>query len=212
MDWSPLCLLVGAILNSLFICVFTSPVITACLIFVNSLKTTIFTVEFINCDHIYLYSGSFMFFRIGFETDWNWILLKLFKYLTFKCDGYSGSVNTCREVKRNNDQTIVSPSELTCPLGNHLLTKLSCIGTLVSVAAQTRQYFFVSTELIWTEAQRVCKNNFTDLATIENLADVGAVINTTAYNGEFLNSFINICQAHASTQPFKVQAEDVFQF
>ncbi|XP_056883407.1 C-type mannose receptor 2-like isoform X1 [Takifugu flavidus] len=57
-------------------------------------------------------------------------------------------------------------------------------GTLVSAAAQTRQYFFVSTELIWTEAQTFCRNNFTDLATIENTADVGAVLNTTAHNGK----------------------------
>lgn len=75
------------------------------------------------------------------------------------------------------------------------------VGTLVSVAAQTRQYFFVSTELIWSEAQRLCRNNFTDLATIENTADVGAVLNTTAHNGEFLNSFINICPAYIKWLP-----------
>lgn len=80
----------------------------------------------------------------------------------------------------------------------------------MSVAAQTRQYFFVSTELIWTEAQKFCKNNFTDLATIENTANVGAVLNTAAHNGEFSNSFINILYTH--TEPFVVIPEGVFNF
>ncbi|KAM9717494.1 uncharacterized protein ACNS7B_021144 [Menidia menidia] len=53
-------------------------------------------------------------------------------------------------------------------------------GALLSVAlAQTRQYYFVSTQLNWTDAQSVCKQNFTDLATIENTDDVYAVLNTT---------------------------------
>ncbi|KAM4536991.1 receptor-type tyrosine-protein phosphatase eta-like [Odontesthes bonariensis] len=53
-------------------------------------------------------------------------------------------------------------------------------GALLSVAvAQTRQYYFLSTELNWTDAQSVCRRDYTDLATIENIADVYAVLNTT---------------------------------
>jgi len=61
-------------------------------------------------------------------------------------------------------------------------------GALLSVAvAQTRQYYFVSTQLNWADAQSVCRRDFTDLATIENIADVNAVLQTTSdYTGEFL--------------------------
>ncbi|XP_047439836.1 lithostathine-like [Mugil cephalus] len=52
-------------------------------------------------------------------------------------------------------------------------------GALVSITfAQSHQYYFVNEQLNWTEAQRFCRNNFTDLATIENIADVNAVTNT----------------------------------
>ncbi|XP_069578634.1 tenascin-like [Brachyistius frenatus] len=59
-------------------------------------------------------------------------------------------------------------------------------SSLVSVAfAQTRQYNFVNYPLNWTEAQSVCRNVFTDLATIENTADVDAVRATTSnYTGK----------------------------
>ncbi|XP_070711334.1 fibronectin-like [Pempheris klunzingeri] len=49
-------------------------------------------------------------------------------------------------------------------------------GALLSVASgQTRQYYFESTPLNWTEAQSFCRQVYTDLATIENTADVSAV-------------------------------------
>ncbi|XP_072232269.1 C-type mannose receptor 2-like [Leuresthes tenuis] len=59
-------------------------------------------------------------------------------------------------------------------------------GALLSVAvAQTRQYYFVSTQLNWANAQSVCRRDFTDLATIENTADVNAVLQTTSnYTGK----------------------------
>ncbi|XP_041840353.1 ladderlectin-like [Melanotaenia boesemani] len=54
-------------------------------------------------------------------------------------------------------------------------------GALLSVAfAQTRQYYFVNTQLNWTSAQSVCRHDFTDLATIENTDDVNAVVSTTS--------------------------------
>uniref|UniRef100_A0A3P9MEJ7 C-type lectin domain-containing protein n=1 Tax=Oryzias latipes TaxID=8090 RepID=A0A3P9MEJ7_ORYLA len=59
-------------------------------------------------------------------------------------------------------------------------------GALLSVSfAQTRQFYFVNTELSWTDAQSFCRREYTDLATIENTADVGAVLNTTSnYTGK----------------------------
>ncbi|XP_042258056.1 C-type mannose receptor 2-like [Thunnus maccoyii] len=55
-------------------------------------------------------------------------------------------------------------------------------GALVSVASgQSRQYYFVNTSLNWTEAQSFCRQVYTDLATIENTADVSAV-NSIASN------------------------------
>lgn len=58
-------------------------------------------------------------------------------------------------------------------------------GVLATAAAQTRRYFFVSTELNWTEAQSFCRSNFYDLATVENPADVQAVVNASPRRGEF---------------------------
>ncbi|XP_067436972.1 layilin-like [Thunnus thynnus] len=60
-------------------------------------------------------------------------------------------------------------------------------GALVSVASgQSRQYYFVNTSLNWTEAQSFCRQVYTDLATIENTADVSAVNSITSnYTGKF---------------------------
>jgi len=70
------------------------------------------------------------------------------------------------------------------------------LGVLLNVAvAQTRQYYFENTLLNWTNAQSVCRRVFTDLATIENTADIYAVLNTTFnFTGEFLtvDLYINI--------------------
>ncbi|XP_037832487.1 uncharacterized protein LOC108242854 isoform X3 [Kryptolebias marmoratus] len=72
-------------------------------------------------------------------------------------------------------------------------------GALLGVAsAQTHQYYFVSTPLNWTSAQSFCRQDYTDLVTIENTADVDAVINTSlTYTGlvwiglhdDFINSW-----------------------
>ncbi|XP_032438599.1 uncharacterized protein LOC116732488 [Xiphophorus hellerii] len=54
-------------------------------------------------------------------------------------------------------------------------------GALLSVAcAQSRQYYFVNTSLNWTEAQRVCRRDYTDLATIESTADVDDFLSTSS--------------------------------
>ncbi|CAK6967910.1 uncharacterized protein LOC108888791 isoform X20, partial [Scomber scombrus] len=54
-------------------------------------------------------------------------------------------------------------------------------GALIRVASgQSHQYYFVSAPLNWTEAQSYCRQVYTDLATIENTADVSAVNSVTS--------------------------------
>uniref|UniRef100_A0A8C7WY12 C-type lectin domain-containing protein n=1 Tax=Oryzias sinensis TaxID=183150 RepID=A0A8C7WY12_9TELE len=59
-------------------------------------------------------------------------------------------------------------------------------GALLSVSsAQTRQFYFVNTPLNWRDAQSVCRQNYTDLATIENTADVdAAIVALSNYSGK----------------------------
>lgn len=50
-----------------------------------------------------------------------------------------------------------------------------------------RQYHFVSAQLNWTDAQSLCRRRYTDLATVENAADVDDVLNLTSnFTGESL--------------------------
>ncbi|KAF7229842.1 transcript variant X1 [Nothobranchius furzeri] len=54
-----------------------------------------------------------------------------------------------------------------------------------AACAQNHQYYFVNTPRTWKKAQAVCRHNYTDLATITNIDDIAAVVNTTAsYTGK----------------------------
>uniref|UniRef100_A0A096M2M1 C-type lectin domain-containing protein n=1 Tax=Poecilia formosa TaxID=48698 RepID=A0A096M2M1_POEFO len=59
-------------------------------------------------------------------------------------------------------------------------------SALLSVASvQSHQYYFVNTLRTWTEAQSVCRRDYTDLATIESTADVDAFLSTSSsYTGK----------------------------
>uniref|UniRef100_H2LGF7 C-type lectin domain-containing protein n=1 Tax=Oryzias latipes TaxID=8090 RepID=H2LGF7_ORYLA len=100
---------------------------------------------------------------------------------------------------------------------DHRVIFLIFAGAVLSVSfAQTRQFYFVNTPLNWRDAQSVCRQNYTDLATIENTADVDAVIVAlSSYTGKawigLYDNMVNSWRWSLSDSSFYGNGESTFR-
>ncbi|KAI2646171.1 P-selectin [Labeo rohita] len=70
-------------------------------------------------------------------------------------------------------------------------------------------YHFVNESKTWTEAQRFCRQNYTDLATIDNMEEMNRLINTVngSYNG---SAWIGLCD-NVNNWRWSLENNDFYQ-
>ncbi|XP_052353462.1 macrophage mannose receptor 1-like isoform X1 [Oncorhynchus keta] len=85
----------------------------------------------------------------------------------------------------NRDSTELHQVQEVCYVMDKKVLVLFLSGLYTLSSCLAHEYHFVNMNKTWTEAQRFCREKYTDLATIENMEDMKRLINTvdSGYNG-----------------------------